>query len=83
MFIFAKSDPSWLTMDQNYESLSSRVVKRIGYWVTERKYRRLNFETLEKVCRYDIMCRSEVAAGKMRMCGGGDVRIFEVVKCGC
>jgi len=38
-------------MDRNHESLSPGVVKRIGYWVTERKFRRLNFESLEKICR--------------------------------
>jgi len=43
-------------MDKNDEAFSPTGIKRIGYWVTERKFRRLNFETLEKVCRY-CSCR--------------------------
>ena len=50
-------------MDQNHEPFSPGAVKRIGYWVTERKFRRLNFETLEKMCRYG--CSPEVSIPKV------------------
>ena len=45
-------------MDDVRSSNASTETKRVGYWMTEKKLRRLNFEAFENLCR--LICHYRI-----------------------